>query len=62
MCVFELTVSVIVFPLRQKMSRNEEEEEDRAESPVFSFVSLKSDMSKGLEQHFRNEPGPSHAE
>ena len=62
LCVFELTVSVIVFPLRLKMIRNEEEEEDRAESPVFSCVSVKSDMSKGIDLDFRNKPGPSHAE
>ena len=62
MCVFELTVSVIVFPLRLKMSGYEEEEEDRAESPVFSCVSLKSNRSKRLSVEFKNEPGPSHAE
>ncbi|XP_069385564.1 NACHT, LRR and PYD domains-containing protein 12-like isoform X2 [Paralichthys olivaceus] len=37
-----------------------EEEEDRAESPEFSCVSLKSDRSKGLPPNFSNEPGPSH--
>ena len=44
-CVFELRVSDSVFPLRLKMSGYEEEEEDRAESPGFSCVSLKSDRS-----------------
>ncbi|XP_060940773.1 E3 ubiquitin ligase TRIM40-like isoform X2 [Limanda limanda] len=42
------------------MSGHEEEEEDRAESPVFSCVSLKSDQSKGLPLYFSTEPGPSH--
>ncbi|XP_062248569.1 NACHT, LRR and PYD domains-containing protein 12-like [Platichthys flesus] len=42
------------------MSGYEEEEEDRAESPGFSCVSLKSDWSKGLPLNFSNEPGPSH--
>ncbi|XP_053283880.1 NACHT, LRR and PYD domains-containing protein 12 isoform X3 [Pleuronectes platessa] len=37
-----------------------EEEEDRAESPGFSCVSLKSDWSKEEPLTFRNEPGPSH--
>ncbi|XP_069386203.1 NLR family CARD domain-containing protein 3-like isoform X4 [Paralichthys olivaceus] len=37
-----------------------EEEEDRAESPEFSCVSLKSDRSKHLPLNFSNEPGPSH--
>ncbi|XP_070842746.1 NACHT, LRR and PYD domains-containing protein 12-like [Chaetodon trifascialis] len=36
-----------------------EEEEDRAESPVSSCLSLKSDQSKGLLLHFSNDPGPS---
>ncbi|XP_053282630.1 NACHT, LRR and PYD domains-containing protein 12-like isoform X8 [Pleuronectes platessa] len=36
-----------------------DEEEDRAESPGFSCLSLKSDMSKGLPLVFSNEPGPS---
>ncbi|XP_062247852.1 NACHT, LRR and PYD domains-containing protein 3-like isoform X2 [Platichthys flesus] len=39
-----------------------EEEEDRAESPVFSCVSLKSDRSMGQPLLFSNEPGPSHTE
>ncbi|XP_060923552.1 NACHT, LRR and PYD domains-containing protein 12-like [Limanda limanda] len=39
-----------------------EEEEDRAEPPVFSWVSLKSDWSKDLPLDFSNEPGPSHTE
>ncbi|XP_027129812.1 protein NLRC3-like [Larimichthys crocea] len=37
----------------------EEEEEDRAESPVSSCLSLKSDWSKGIPPNFSNEPGPS---
>ncbi|XP_069386430.1 NLR family CARD domain-containing protein 3-like isoform X2 [Paralichthys olivaceus] len=37
-----------------------EEEEDRAESPEFSCVSLKSDQSKHHPLNFSNEPGPSH--
>ncbi|XP_069368291.1 NACHT, LRR and PYD domains-containing protein 12-like isoform X5 [Paralichthys olivaceus] len=37
-----------------------EEEEDRAESPEFSCVSLKSNRSKGHPPVFSNEPGPSH--
>ncbi|XP_069371068.1 NACHT, LRR and PYD domains-containing protein 12-like isoform X3 [Paralichthys olivaceus] len=36
------------------------EEEDRAESPEFSCVSLKSDQSKDEPLYFSNEPGPSH--
>ncbi|XP_053275946.1 NACHT, LRR and PYD domains-containing protein 12-like [Pleuronectes platessa] len=40
----------------------EEEEEDRAESPGFSCLSLKSDRSMGHPPHFSNEPGPSHTE
>ncbi|XP_067432511.1 NLR family CARD domain-containing protein 3-like isoform X2 [Thunnus thynnus] len=35
-----------------------EEEEDRAESPVSSCLSMKSDRSKGLPVQFSNEPGP----
>ncbi|XP_047195119.1 protein NLRC3 [Hippoglossus stenolepis] len=42
------------------MSGYEEEEEDRAESPVFSCVSLKSTWSKHPPPDFSNEPGPSH--
>ncbi|XP_053281838.1 NLR family CARD domain-containing protein 3 isoform X2 [Pleuronectes platessa] len=38
----------------------EEEEEDRAESPGFSCVSLKSDRSMNQPLIFSNEPGPSH--
>ncbi|XP_060931666.1 nuclear factor 7, brain-like [Limanda limanda] len=37
-----------------------EEEEDRAESPGFSCVSLKSNWSKDDPPTFSNEPGPSH--
>ncbi|XP_071371598.1 NLR family CARD domain-containing protein 3-like [Centroberyx affinis] len=36
-----------------------EEEEGRAESPVPSCLSMKSDRSKGLPEDFSNEPGPS---
>ncbi|XP_070841983.1 protein NLRC3-like [Chaetodon trifascialis] len=36
-----------------------EEEEDRAESPVSSCLSLKSDQSKDQPPAFSNEPGPS---
>ncbi|XP_044044677.1 NLR family CARD domain-containing protein 3-like [Siniperca chuatsi] len=36
-----------------------EEEEDRAESPGSSCLSLKSDWSKGFPPDFSNEPGPS---
>ncbi|XP_044032101.1 protein NLRC3-like [Siniperca chuatsi] len=36
-----------------------EEEEDRAESPGSSCLSLKSDWSKGSNPFFSNEPGPS---
>ena len=42
------------------MSRYEEEVEDRAESPGFSCVSLKSDT--GDRPNFSKEPGPSHTE
>ncbi|XP_047196075.1 LOW QUALITY PROTEIN: NACHT, LRR and PYD domains-containing protein 12-like [Hippoglossus stenolepis] len=42
------------------MSCYEEEVEDRAESPGFSCVSLKSDQSKDYPLNFSNEPGPSH--
>ncbi|XP_053286417.1 LOW QUALITY PROTEIN: NACHT, LRR and PYD domains-containing protein 12-like [Pleuronectes platessa] len=46
--------------VRLKMSSYVEEEEERAESPVFSCVSLKSDWSKYIPPNFSNEPGPSH--
>ena len=49
-----------VFPLRLKMSGYEEEVENRAESPGFSCVSLKSDRSMAPPLDFSNEPGPSH--
>ncbi|CAB1440532.1 unnamed protein product [Pleuronectes platessa] len=39
-----------------------EEEEDRAESPGFSCLSLKSDRSMRNPPVFSNEPGPSHTE
>ncbi|KAM6992619.1 NACHT, LRR and PYD domains-containing protein 12-like isoform 2-T2 [Tautogolabrus adspersus] len=41
------------------MSVSLEEEEDGAESPVPSCVSLKSDQSKDIPLCFSNEPGPS---
>ncbi|XP_073348495.1 protein NLRC3-like [Pagrus major] len=37
-------------------------EEDRAESPVSSCLSMKSDRSKDRPPHFSNEPGPSDSE
>ncbi|XP_060922722.1 NLR family CARD domain-containing protein 3-like isoform X2 [Limanda limanda] len=43
------------------MSGYEKEVEDRAESTVFSCVSMKSDMSKRRPPDFSNEPGPSHS-
>ncbi|XP_051282524.1 protein NLRC3-like isoform X7 [Dicentrarchus labrax] len=43
----------------QKMSVCVEEEEDRAESPVSSCLSMKSDRSKPEPPDFSNEPGPS---
>ncbi|XP_053281024.1 protein NLRC5 [Pleuronectes platessa] len=46
---------------RLKMSGYEEEEEG-AESPVFSCLSLKSDQSMRHPPEFSNEPGPSHTE
>ncbi|XP_053268784.1 NACHT, LRR and PYD domains-containing protein 12 isoform X3 [Pleuronectes platessa] len=48
-------------PLILKMSGSEEEE-DRAESPGSSCLSLKSDWSMGNPPVFSNEPGPSHTE
>ncbi|KAM9337536.1 protein NLRC3-like [Symphorus nematophorus] len=36
-----------------------EEDEDRAEAPVSSCPSMKSDRSKDLPENFSNEPGPS---
>ncbi|XP_073343885.1 protein NLRC3-like isoform X2 [Pagrus major] len=43
----------------QKMSDCVEEEEDGAESPVSSCLSMKSDWSRSLPPDFRTEPGPS---
>ncbi|KAM6964623.1 NACHT, LRR and PYD domains-containing protein 12-like [Tautogolabrus adspersus] len=43
----------------QNMSERLEEEEDGAESPVPSYLSLKSDRSNYEPPDFRNEPGPS---
>ncbi|XP_073324775.1 protein NLRC3-like isoform X3 [Pagrus major] len=55
--------SVLLLPLRltsdQKMSVSVEEEEDRTKSQVSSCLSMKSDWSKDLPEHFSNEPGPS---
>ncbi|XP_053294471.1 NLR family CARD domain-containing protein 3 isoform X4 [Pleuronectes platessa] len=44
------------------MSGYDEEEEDRAESPVFSCLFLKSDWSMSPPPVFSNEPGPSPTE
>uniref|UniRef100_UPI0037E8D3FD protein NLRC3-like isoform X2 n=1 Tax=Semicossyphus pulcher TaxID=241346 RepID=UPI0037E8D3FD len=41
------------------MSDCVEKEEDRAESPLSSCLSMKSDRSKGFPVNFSNEPGPS---
>nr|QHQ71244.1 NLR-C6 [Scophthalmus maximus] len=49
-------------PLRPEKMSDLEEEEDRAESPVSSCVSMKSDRSKGRPPNFSCEPGPSHSE
>ncbi|XP_073346552.1 NACHT, LRR and PYD domains-containing protein 3-like [Pagrus major] len=46
----------------QKMSVCVKEEEDRAESPVSSCLSMKSDRSKDPPPVFSNEPGPSDSE
>uniref|UniRef100_A0A8P4JYE6 NACHT, LRR and PYD domains-containing protein 12 n=1 Tax=Dicentrarchus labrax TaxID=13489 RepID=A0A8P4JYE6_DICLA len=43
----------------QKMSDCVEEEEDRAESPVSSCLSMKSDLSRDLPLNFSNEREPS---
>uniref|UniRef100_A0A8P4KH28 NACHT domain-containing protein n=1 Tax=Dicentrarchus labrax TaxID=13489 RepID=A0A8P4KH28_DICLA len=43
----------------QKMSDCVEEEEDRAESPMSSCLSMKSDWSKEYNPDFSNEPEPS---
>uniref|UniRef100_A0A8C4EE34 NACHT domain-containing protein n=1 Tax=Dicentrarchus labrax TaxID=13489 RepID=A0A8C4EE34_DICLA len=57
------TPHVIIVSLRltevQKMSVCVEEEEDRAESPVSSCLSMKSDRSIHDPPDFSNEPGPS---
>ena len=37
------------------------EEEDRAESPAFSCVSLKNDQAKDRPIDYRDEAGPSNA-
>ncbi|AWP21109.1 Hypothetical protein SMAX5B_009682 [Scophthalmus maximus] len=39
-----------------------QEDEDRAESPVSSCVSMKSDRSRRRPPDFSREPGPSHSE
>uniref|UniRef100_A0A8D3CU15 Uncharacterized protein n=2 Tax=Scophthalmus maximus TaxID=52904 RepID=A0A8D3CU15_SCOMX len=49
-------------PLRPEKMSDLEEEEDRAESPVSSCVSMKSDWSKDEPPDFSPEPGPSHSE
>ncbi|XP_065816207.1 NLR family CARD domain-containing protein 3-like isoform X9 [Labrus bergylta] len=43
----------------QKMSDRGDKEEDRAESPLSSCLSMKSDWSKDRPPAFSNEPGPS---
>ncbi|XP_060897546.1 NACHT, LRR and PYD domains-containing protein 12-like isoform X3 [Labrus mixtus] len=43
----------------QKMSDRGDKEEDRAESPLSSCLSMKSDLSKDPPLLFSNEPGPS---
>ncbi|XP_060899499.1 NACHT, LRR and PYD domains-containing protein 12-like isoform X1 [Labrus mixtus] len=43
----------------QKMSDGGDKEEDRAESPLSSCLSMKSDLSKDEPPLFSNEPGPS---
>ncbi|XP_060892838.1 NACHT, LRR and PYD domains-containing protein 12-like isoform X8 [Labrus mixtus] len=43
----------------QKMSDRGGKEENRAESPLSSCLSMKSDWSKGCPPDFSNEPGPS---
>ncbi|XP_050933013.1 uncharacterized protein LOC108896076 isoform X2 [Lates calcarifer] len=53
------TVSVTGLPLRPEKMNDLEEEEDRAESPGSSCLSMKSDRSKDYPPHFSNEPGPS---
>ncbi|KAG8009618.1 NLR family CARD domain-containing protein 3 [Nibea albiflora] len=45
--------------VRSKMSDWEEEEEDRAESPASSCLSLKSERSKDISIKLSDEPGPS---
>ncbi|XP_047191068.1 NLR family CARD domain-containing protein 3 isoform X5 [Scophthalmus maximus] len=49
-------------PLRPEKMSDLQEDEDRAESPVFSCVSMKSDWSKEQPVNFSGEPGPSHSE
>uniref|UniRef100_A0A3Q3ELZ9 NACHT domain-containing protein n=1 Tax=Labrus bergylta TaxID=56723 RepID=A0A3Q3ELZ9_9LABR len=62
LCV-DLSVCVSVFPLRLTSDQNMdvclEDEEDRAESPVPSCLSMKSDLSKDENPYFSKEPGPS---
>ncbi|XP_050932967.1 uncharacterized protein LOC108883302 isoform X12 [Lates calcarifer] len=54
------TVSVTGLPLRPEKMKDLEEEEDRAESPGSSCLSMKSDWSKNFNPpEFSNEPGPS---
>ncbi|XP_050933400.1 uncharacterized protein LOC108883390 isoform X39 [Lates calcarifer] len=53
------TLSVTGLPLRPEKMKDLEEEEDRAESPGSSCLSMKSDWSKDFPPDFSNEPGPS---
>ena len=55
-----IPLSSLCFSSQTEMSGYEEEEENRAESPGSSSVSLKSDWSKDEPLNFSNEPGPSH--
>ncbi|AWP18245.1 putative NACHT LRR and PYD domains-containing protein 12-like [Scophthalmus maximus] len=59
---FNQGFSVGASPLRPEKMSDLEEDEDRAESPVLSCVSIESDRSKGHPPNFSTEPGPSHSE
>ncbi|XP_047185658.1 nuclear factor 7, brain-like isoform X2 [Scophthalmus maximus] len=54
--------SVGASPLRPEKMSDLQEDEDRAESPVSSCVSMKSDRSRRRPPDFSREPGPSHSE
>ncbi|XP_051244474.1 NACHT, LRR and PYD domains-containing protein 3 isoform X5 [Dicentrarchus labrax] len=54
-----LLISKLRLTADQKMSVCVEEDEDRAESPVSSCLSMKSDFSKDEPPFFSNEPRPS---